>query len=77
MLWVVRQAGDHHTLVLDVHAQLHACGQGKFGALGLGDTEDRERASLIVPLAVVPMRQAGAGERHSAALSFSGAVYVW
>ena len=71
--------GDAHTLILDVGARVHACGQGRFGALGLGDGETRTQHTpqLLTALAAAPIKQLAAGGRHSAALTFGGAVLAW
>ena len=41
--------GESHTLVLDLSAQLHACGQGRFGALGLESLDNRASPTLRGP----------------------------
>ena len=40
--------GESHTLVLDLSAQLHACSQGRFGALGLESLDNRARRRCCV-----------------------------
>jgi len=69
--------GDQHTLLLSTSARVYACGQGRFGALGQGDDADRRAPCVIGALAAAPIRQVCAGERHSAVLTFGGAVFTF
>ena len=71
--------GDAHTLILDLGARVHACGQGRFGALGLGDgvTQTQHAPCTLSALAAAPIRMLAAGERHSVALTFGGGVLAW
>lgn len=39
--------GEAHTLVLDLSAAVHSCGNGRFGALGHGDMESVSSPALI------------------------------
>ena len=74
--------GDSHTLVLDLGARVHACGQGRFGALGLDNTpgsvsQTQPTPCIITALAAAPIRMLAAGAQHSVALTFGGAVLTW
>ena len=70
--------GSEHALLLDRQAAVWASGQGAHGALGLGDTGSRATPERVRGLlSAVAVRQVAAGERHSAALTFSGSVIVW
>lgn len=69
--------GEAHTLILDLSAAVHSCGNGRFGALGHGDTESVSSPALIRALVAAPICQIAAGERHSVALTFGGAVLGW
>ena len=69
--------GDSHTLLLDMSARVYACGQGRFGALGLGDDANRSTPTAISALAAAPIKQVACGERHSAVLTFGGAVFTF
>jgi len=69
--------GEAHTLILDLSAAVHSCGNGRFGALGHGDMESVSSPALIRALVAAPICQVAAGERHSVALTFGGAVLGW
>ena len=69
--------GDAHTLLLDVSARVYACGQGRFGALGLGGEANQPTPVHIRALIAAPVRQMACGERHSAVLTYGGAVLTF
>jgi len=72
-------AGHRHTLLLDTHGQLYACGAGKTGCLGLGDTETHGFPMRINFFAGenVKICQMSAGVDMSMAVSDTGDVYAW
>lgn len=71
--------GDRHSLALTDAGELYAFGCNAFGQLGSGE---RLRSSPV-PVAVngrargAPFRAIAAGDRHSLALTASGAVFSW
>ena len=69
--------GEQHMLILDGGARVSSCGFGRFGALGHGDTDTRGSPTPISALAAAPITAVAAGERHSVALTFGGAVMAW
>ena len=69
--------GDAHCLILDLGAAVASCGQGRYGALGLGHSESASTPTLVRALSAAPICMVAAGERHSVALTFGGAVLAW
>ena len=69
--------GDCHTLALSLNAFLYTCGQGTFGALGLGDYGNQSSPTCVLSLATAGIVQAAAGANHSAALGIDGKVFTW
>ena len=69
--------GDCHTLALSSNAFLYTCGQGTFGALGLGDYGNQSSPTCVLSLATAGIVQAAAGANHSAALGIDGKVFTW
>lgn len=51
-------------------------GRGKYGALGLGDFENRSVPTLVRSLAGVAIRQVSCGDDHTALLAEDGTVYT-
>jgi E3 ubiquitin-protein ligase HERC2 len=51
-------------------------GEGRFGALGHGDMEERTRPTRVENLGGIQMKQVAVGGRHSALLSQAGVVYT-
>lgn len=54
----------------------HLQGRGKYGALGLGDFENRSVPTLVHSLAGVAIRQVSCGDDHTVLLAEGGAVYT-
>ena len=69
--------GDCHTLALSSNAFLFTCGQGTFGALGLGDYGNQSSPTCVLSLATAGIVQVAAGANHSAALGIDGKVFTW
>ena len=68
-------AGHEHSLFLDTHGRVYACGNGRNGKLGLGDAYDRR---LPVRIRGLPRISAiSAGGQHSLVLSRTGAVFAF
>merc|ERR1712126_72059 len=64
-----------HTLILGEEGQVYSCGDGYKFKLGLGDTESREKPTLIEGLTDIV--RVVTGGIHSAALDRNGAVWTW
>tara|TARA_B100001142_G_scaffold267529_1_gene272323 strand:- start:2645 stop:4084 length:1440 start_codon:yes stop_codon:yes gene_type:complete len=76
---VMAACGFCHTLVVTQDGGLWACGEGRFGRLGLNDTVkrrvfERVRAETFGGARVVA---AAAGNKHSAAVTDDGALWTW
>ena len=69
--------GECHTLALAANSAVFAFGQGTFGALGIGDCQNRTVPTAVVRLAPAGIVQVAAGAHHSAALGVDGRVYCW
>lgn len=69
--------GKLHTLLGLTNATYFAFGNNGEGQLGLGDTEMRQKPEEILSLRGIHLSQLSAGGEHSAAVTSSGAVYVW
>lgn len=67
--------GAEHCLLLSKDGTIKSFGSNGSGQLGLGDKTERSAAEVIKGLANV--RSIIAGERHSAAVTHEGALYVW
>lgn len=72
---VQASAGAFHTLLLDAHGAVYACGLGADGRLGLGQSINSplpERVALDAKVASL-----SAGVSHSACVSTDGHLYAW
>jgi hypothetical protein len=68
-------AGHEHSLFLDTHGRVYACGNGRNGKLGLGDAYDRH---VPVRIRGLPRISAiSAGGQHSLVLSRTGGVFAF
>ena len=68
-------AGHEHSLFLDTHGRVYACGNGRNGKLGLGDAYDRH---VPVRIRGLPRISAiSAGGQHSMVLSRKGGVFAF
>lgn len=72
-------AGHRHSLLLDDHGGMYACGAGITGCLGLGDN-----SSQMYPMRIkhfdehnIKIMQMSAGVDMSMAVSTTGRVYAW
>jgi len=70
-------AGGKHSVFLDAHSVIDTCGDGTFGALGLGGTKNFDVPRSLLSLWPVGVSQIAAGESHSAALTFDGTLFTW
>lgn len=68
-------AGECHTFAVTRGGELFAWGKGKWGCLGLGDTEDQLLPQLVTALAGRPVLQVCASS-HSVVLTEAGEVYT-
>ena len=72
---IAASAGHEHTLLLDTHGRVYACGSGRHGKLGLGDAYDRH---VPVRIRGLPRIAAiSAGGQHSLVLSRTGAIFAF
>ena len=71
--------GSGHTLVVTQDGGLWACGQGRYGQLGLNDEADRHVFARVGAGAFGGARvvAAAAGDFHSAAVTEDGALWTW
>mmetsp|Transcript_14265 Transcript_14265/g.38950 ORF Transcript_14265/g.38950 Transcript_14265/m.38950 type:complete len:509 (+) Transcript_14265:101-1627(+) len=67
--------GYAHTAMVDGFGAVWTCGQGSYGALGLGDLRDRTAMSLIE--ALPPVRRVSCGGFFTAAVDRSGRLWTW
>jgi alpha-tubulin suppressor-like RCC1 family protein len=79
---VVFAAGRDHALAVTQHGRLYSWGSNQFGQLGTGGSSDSRApvAVLTGPQGLPagdPVVAVAAGERHSLALTMSGALYAW
>ena len=75
----VRQiaVGAKHILALSDSGDVYAWGTGTAGQLGLGKRRNFPSPQLVWGLMRKGVRQIGAGDYHSAALTYNGMVYTW
>ena len=70
--------GSSHMLALTVDRELFVCGQGNFGATGLGHPNDALTPQRVAgALADVRIVRIAAGYRHSIALANDGRVFAF
>lgn len=69
--------GGNHTLLLAATGDVYACGDGTFGAVGLGPSGSCAVPQPILRLWPVGVTQVSCGESHSAALTVDGQVFTW
>ena len=69
--------GSATTLVLTASGDVHGCGSGEGGVLGLGDKKDRLTPREIVALRGMAVVSLACAERHAVALSASGELFCW
>ena len=75
----VRQiaCGKAHVLALSDTGDVYAWGGGGSGQLGLGRKKSYPSPQLVWGMMRKGVRQIGAGDYHSAALTYNGMVYTW
>ena len=75
----VRQiaTGKSHVLALSDTGDVYAWGGGSSGQLGLGRRKNYPSPQLVWGMMRKGVRQIGAGDYHSAALTYNGMVYTW
>lgn len=69
--------GDAHTLALTCNGRIFSCGQGTFGALGLGSSENAYIPTIVDSLWSFGIVQISCGDNHSVALDIHGRVFTW
>eukprot|EP00850_Spirogloea_muscicola_P003742 SM000015S01242 [mRNA] locus=s15:773139:784742:- [translate_table: standard] len=69
--------GANHTLALTGGGDVFSFGQGMFGQLGHGNTDNALSPVHVEGLWGLGIVQVAAGESHSAALTADGLVYTW
>ncbi|KAK5583186.1 hypothetical protein RB653_004777 [Dictyostelium firmibasis] len=67
--------GVQHTGFITSTGQVYMFGNGSFGKLGTGDTEDKATPTLIMPNQ--PIRDIQCGNDHTIALGSGGQVLTW
>jgi alpha-tubulin suppressor-like RCC1 family protein len=70
-------AGYHNNLVLTEQGDVWSWGWGAHGQLGLGDTHDRDRPTVIEDLSGLGVTALSCGDRHSFAVTSAGTVLGW
>ena len=69
--------GAKHILALSDSGDVYAWGTGTSGQLGLGKRRSFPSPQLVWGMMRKGVRQIGAGDYHSAALTYNGMVYTW
>eukprot|EP00903_Cladosiphon_okamuranus_P016988 g15658.t1 len=65
--------GDYHSMVVTrADADVYACGLNSYGQLGLGDTDNRKRLTLVEDLIGLNTMAAAGGAQHSLVLTTEG-----
>lgn len=77
LVFVRVAAGSAHSLALTSCGNVYSAGQGTFGALGHGVSEDLMEFKLLRGLFGFGVIQVECGEFHSAALTSEGGVWTW
>jgi len=72
---VLMDAGDYHTLAVDLNGRVHAFGSNEQGALGTGDT--REHNGTVVIGGLPKAKDVAAGMQTSYVLAENGEVYAF
>jgi len=67
--------GSNHSLAINHAGELYSWGQGRDGALGLGDKIDKELPTLVQALKDIPIKQVACGNGFSIILTESGEVF--
>jgi alpha-tubulin suppressor-like RCC1 family protein len=75
--FIAISAGEKHTLGLTFDGRVYAWGNGEYGKLGLGDTEDRLVPTLVESLADKKITSITAGQDNSYAVDSDGVVWSW
>ena len=70
-------AGDYHSVAAAIDGRTWTWGRGKYGALGLGDSNSRSVPTLVDSLSEAPVVAVAAGGTHTLALSRRRRVYAW
>lgn len=52
-------------MAIDLHKKLYACGEGKEGALGLGDARDRLKVCPVISMNINEVHDVSCGDRFS------------
>jgi E3 ubiquitin-protein ligase HERC4 len=68
--------GKRHSLFLTEEGMVLACGNGQFGQLGLGSTEDARLTPVLIQ-GLHNIAQVAAGDYHSMALNREGQLFAW
>lgn len=77
LVFVRVAAGSAHSLALTSCGSVYSAGQGTFGALGHGVSEDLMEFKLLRGLFGFGVIQVECGEFHSAALTSGGEMWTW
>uniref|UniRef100_A0A3P9MKF2 HECT domain-containing protein n=1 Tax=Oryzias latipes TaxID=8090 RepID=A0A3P9MKF2_ORYLA len=70
-------AGGEHSFALSVSGSVFGWGRNDCGQLGLGDTTDRETATLVHHLNMKKTVLAACGKDHTAVLTMDGTVFTF
>ncbi|XP_067137388.1 alsin [Centruroides vittatus] len=68
--------GSKHCLFITEQGNVYSFGEGKYGQLGLGDTEDRLSEPCLIKC-LHKIENIACGPYFSAALSSDGKIYMW
>lgn len=78
LVWCGRcAAGMNHSVALASNGQVHACGEGAYGALGFGDQLSLGVFRKVPGLFSVGVVQIACGEHNTMALSADGRIFSW
>ena len=61
-------AGALHSAMISLNGELYACGDNRYGQLGLGDTKLRTTPSRVLALGAHPVKAVSCGCWHTVAL---------
>ncbi len=70
-------AGDSHTCAATADGVTYCWGSNNSGQLGLNDTSDRLKPTVVPALAALDVQSLAAGIRHTCAVTSAGALMCW
>lgn len=71
------QWGHNHAVALTTKGEVYVWGSNAYGQLGLGDSKDRSKPTLVNAFASQPVRAIGVGAFASFAVTKDNVTYAW